>query len=63
MSQKKSVFRLFTKNDKGQSVLEYVILTGLIGIFCMMGVKQFGKRMKTRIDQMNKKIEQNVRIF
>ena len=48
------------KNEKGQSMLEYVILTSLIGIFCVVGVKTFGKRIKTRINQVNEQIEEHV---
>jgi len=48
------------KNQKGQSMLEYVILTSLIGIFCVVGVKTFGKRIKTRINQVNEQIEEHI---
>ncbi len=48
------------KNEKGQSMLEYVILTSLIGIFCLVGVKNFGDRVKTRIDQMNDRIVKDI---
>ena len=52
-----------TKNQRGQSVLEYVILTSLIGIFCLIGIKQFGERLKTRIKKMNQKIEKHINIY
>ncbi|MAF77143.1 MAG: hypothetical protein CME63_02690 [Halobacteriovoraceae bacterium] len=50
------------KDQKGQSMLEYVILTSLIGIFCLIGVKTFGKRIKTRIDHVNSHIEKHIKI-
>ncbi len=50
------------KEKKGQSVLEYIILTSLIGIFCLVGIKQFGERLKTRIKQMNQQIEKHISI-
>jgi hypothetical protein len=50
------------KNSNGQSVLEYVILTSLIGIFCLVGVKTFGERIKTRIDHMNGQIAKHMRL-
>lgn len=50
------------KNAKGQSVLEYVILTSLIGIFCLVGVKTFGERIKTRIEHMNGQIAKHMRV-
>jgi len=37
------------KNNKGQSVLEYIILTSLIGIFCLAGVKTFGEKVNDRL--------------
>jgi Flp pilus assembly pilin Flp len=49
-----------TNNQKGQGVMEYVILTGLIGIFCLGAVKKFGSRLDTRLDQMSKKIQDQV---
>lgn len=45
------------KNNKGQGVMEYIILTGLIGIFCLAAVKKFGKSINTRINQMDRKIK------
>lgn len=49
-----------TKNEKGQSVMEYVVLTGLIGIFCLAGVKRFGKSLETRLNQMDRKIKKEL---
>lgn len=46
-----------TKNQKGQSVMEYIILTGLIGIFCLATVKKFGKSLDTRLNQIDRKIK------
>ena len=50
------------REEKGQSVLEYIILTSLIGIFCLVGIKQFGERLKTRIKKANKQIETHIKI-
>ena len=50
------------KCKKGQSVLEYIILTSLIGIFCLVGIKSFGDRVNTRIKQINKKIANEIKI-
>jgi hypothetical protein len=50
------------KNEKAQSVLEYIILTSLIGIFCLVGIKQFGERLKKRIEFMDGQISKHVRI-
>lgn len=47
-------------NEKGQGVMEYVILTGLIGIFCLAAVKKFGKSLDTRLNQIDKKIKKEL---
>jgi len=43
-------------SNKGQTVMEYVIVTGLIGIFCLSMMKQFGKVINTRIERMKETI-------
>lgn len=45
------------KNQKGQGVMEYIILTGLIGIICLGAVKKFGKSLDTRLNQIDRKIK------
>ncbi|MEC7275106.1 MAG: hypothetical protein VXV96_02210 [Bdellovibrionota bacterium] len=50
------------KEESGQSLLEYILLTSLVGIFCLIGVKTFGGHLKTRIEQMNKQITKHVKI-
>lgn len=50
------------KNEKGQGILEYIILSGLIGIICLVAVKSVGKTIKTRINQMNQKIVKEIKI-
>lgn len=50
----------FAKNEKGQGVMEYIMITGLVGIFCLAAVKKLGKSLDTRLDQINKKITHEV---
>lgn len=49
------------KLQKGQSVLEYVILSSLIGIFCLLAVQQFGKTIQGKIETMDKVISGRLR--
>ena len=49
-------------NQKGQGVMEYVILTGLIGIFCLAAVKKFGGTIQGKIESMENRIEKKVKI-
>jgi Flp pilus assembly pilin Flp len=51
-----------TKNQRGQGVMEYIILTGLVGIFCLGAVKKFGSSLETRMNQINKKIVKQIEI-
>lgn len=52
----------FVRNKKGQSLLEYIILTSLVGIFCLIATKEFGSALETRMKQMKKKITENIDI-
>jgi len=58
MLKKKNILR----NQNGQGVMEYVILTGLIGIFCLAAVKKIGGSLETRLKHINKKIVSEIRI-
>lgn len=55
-----SLFKKALNNQKGQGVMEYIILTGLIGIFCLGAVKKFGKSLDTRMKQIDKKIKKEL---
>jgi len=50
------------KNQQGQGVMEYLILSSLIGVFCLIAVKQFGEVVKTRIEKMKTHITRNIEI-
>ena len=50
------------KNQKGQGIMEYVILSSLIGIFCLVTVKQFGEVIKKRVEKMKEEITRNISI-
>lgn len=58
---KKKLVKL-TKNNRGQGVMEYLIITSLVGIICLVTVKQFGSAIETRIKQMKRKITSEIRI-
>jgi Flp pilus assembly pilin Flp len=50
------------KNQRGQGVMEYIILTGLIGIFCLAAVKRLGVTMDKELNDINKKVRKSIRI-
>lgn len=53
--------KILCKNQKGQAVMEYIILA-LVGIFCLAAVKKIGKSMNTRLNQIDKKITREIKI-
>jgi hypothetical protein len=48
-------------NQKGQSLVEYVIISSLIGIVCLIAVKQFGEVIKTRVEWMEKSVVKSIK--
>jgi Flp pilus assembly pilin Flp len=50
------------KNQKGQGVLEYVIISSLVGIVCIAAVKGFGKVVNERINKMKESVVKNIDI-
>lgn len=48
------------KNPNGQGVLEYIIISCLVGICCLVAVKQFGQVLEKRIDYMKRQITANI---
>jgi len=48
-------------NQKGQGVMEYVIISSLIGIVCITAVKGFGDVIKERVEDMKESIVKNIK--
>jgi len=44
------------KNQKGQGIMEYIIISSLIGVCCLVAVKQFGEVIQKRIENMKSQI-------
>jgi hypothetical protein len=49
------------KNQKGQGIMEYVIISSLIGIICLATVKSFGNVIKTRVEWMEKDVVNTIK--
>jgi Flp pilus assembly pilin Flp len=49
------------KDQKGQGVMEYVIISSLVGIVCITAVKGFGDVVKKRIEVMKSSIVENLK--
>jgi Flp pilus assembly pilin Flp len=52
----------FVKNQKGQGIMEYVIISSLIGICCLVAVKDFGGVINKRIENMKKLVVEKVEL-
>ena len=50
----------FIKNQKGQGIMEYVIISSLIGICCLVAVRQFGEVVQKRIQHMKSQISSEI---
>lgn len=50
----------FIKNQKGQGIMEYVIISSLIGIACLAAMKSFGDVVKNRINNMKSEISEEL---
>lgn len=54
--------KILKQNQKGQALMEYVIVSGLVGIMCLIAVKQFGEAINTRIKNMKGQITEHIQI-
>lgn len=50
------------KNQNGQGIMEYLIITSLIGIFCLVTMKHFGEVIERRVDDMKKHITTHINL-
>lgn len=53
-------YKIKKLKQDGQGVMEYIIISSLIGIFCLIAVKQFGQVIQKRIDHMKRAIVKSV---
>ena len=54
-------FKELLKDQKGQGVMEYVIISSLVGIVCIVAVKGFGEVIKERVEDMKSSIVKNIK--
>ena len=47
-------------NNKGQGVMEYIIISSLVGIFCLVIIKSYGEVIHQRVEYMKAKIVKNI---
>jgi pilus assembly protein Flp/PilA len=45
------------RDDRGASMVEYIILVGVVAILAMAGFKQFGFQLRAKIDEQATTVE------
>ena len=48
--------------NKGQTVMEYVLLTGLIGVFSIFAIRNFGQQIEAKLQSSIKRINKSLRV-
>lgn len=48
------------KSQRGQGIMEYIIIASLVGICCLIAVKEFGQVVQTRIQNMKSFVSQEI---
>ena len=56
----RKIFSRENEKKRGQGVMEYLIISSLIGIFCLLTVKQFGQVVRDRIAHMKEVVSTNI---
>ena len=49
-------------NNQGQGVMEYLIITSLIGIVSLVAVKAFGKTVRDRLSDVKERLNKEIDI-
>ncbi len=60
LSKLKLPFAKTFNNQKGQGLMEYMILTGLISVLCMLTVRNFGEAIKNKLHQATEKVNKTI---
>jgi hypothetical protein len=54
--------KILLRNQKGQGIMEYVIISSLIGICCLVAVKEFGDVVNKRIKNMKSYVTEKIEL-
>jgi Flp pilus assembly pilin Flp len=60
--KKTAQVKKLVKNNKGQGVMEYMIITSLVGILCIGAMKGFGEVVQERLNKAKSKITKSISI-
>lgn len=50
------------RSQQGQGIMEYVIISSLIGICCLVAVKQFGTVIQKRVEKMKSEVVSHISV-
>lgn len=50
------------KSQKGQGVLEYIIISSLVGIFCLAAIGKYGDVLNNRVKNMTKTVSERIQL-
>ena len=56
------MMKKFFKNQKGQGIMGYVIISSLVGICCLAAMSRFGKTVQGKIDDLKENINSTIKI-
>ena len=48
-------------DQKGQTVFEYILLTGLIGAFCLFSIRELGQQVDKKVKGLTRKLQRSYR--
>ncbi|MEE2743454.1 MAG: hypothetical protein VYD54_06065 [Bdellovibrionota bacterium] len=60
MTSEKVSIKKLKENAQGQATLEYVIISSLIGIFCLFAMKKIGVALEKRMEYVKTQIVKNI---
>ena len=60
MTSKKTSTKKLKENAQGQATLEYVIISSLIGIFCLFAIKKIGVAIEKRMEYIKTQIVKTI---
>lgn len=49
-------------NHTGQGIMEYIIISSLVGVLCVVAMKQFGDVLEKRAKVIKSKIAENIKL-
>ena len=58
----KSFFQTISRSEQGQGLMEYVIISALVGIVCLVAVQQLGDVLNTRIKNIKTELVKVIKI-